>query len=111
MSITANWLGRWGLGKDAQQTDALPVRLGRHANYANAQSISRVSSLDHALIAVVCTLLVWGAIMVYSATIAMPDNPKYLGYTHNHFLVRHFASIATGLLAGLIAFQVPVQTW
>jgi len=111
MSITANWLGRWGLGKDAQQTDALPVRLGRRANYANAQSISRVSSLDHALIAVVCTLLVWGAIMVYSATIAMPDNPKYLGYTHNHFLVRHFASIATGLLAGLIAFQVPVQTW
>jgi cell division protein FtsW len=111
MSITASWLGRWGLGKDAQQTDALPVRLGRRANYANAQSISRVSSLDHALIAVVCTLLVWGAIMVYSATIAMPDNPKFLGYTHNHFLVRHFASIATGLLAGLIAFQVPVQTW
>ena len=111
MSITASWLGRWGLGKDAQQSDALPVRLGRRANYANAQSISRVSSLDHALIAVVCTLLVWGAIMVYSATIAMPDNPKFLGYTHNHFLVRHFASIATGLLAGLIAFQVPVQTW
>jgi cell division protein FtsW len=111
MSLAANWLGRWALGKDAQQADALPVRLGRRANYANAQSISRVSSLDHALIAVVCTLLVWGAIMVYSATIAMPDNPKFLGYTHNYFLVRHFASIATGLLAGLIAFQVPVQTW
>jgi len=99
------------MGKDAQQADDLPVRLGRRANYTNTQSISRVSSLDHALIAVVCTLLVWGAVMVYSATIAMPDNPKFLGYTHNYFLVRHVASIATGLLAGLIAFQVPVQTW
>ena len=111
MSLAANWLGRWGMGKDAQQADDLPVRLGRRANYTNTQSISRVSSLDHALIAVVCTLLVWGAVMVYSATIAMPDNPKFLGYTHNYFLVRHVASIATGLLAGLIAFQVPVQTW
>ena len=111
MSIAANLWSRWGLGKSAQESEALPVRLGRRANYANAQSSSRVSSLDHALIAVVSTLLVWGAIMVYSATIAMPDNPKFVGYTHNYFLVRHLASMAVGLVACLIAFQVPVQTW
>ena len=87
------------------------MRLGRRANYANTQSSSRVSSLDHALMAVVSTLLVWGAVMVYSATIAMPDNPKFMGYTHNYFLVRHLASIAMGLVACLIAFQVPVHTW
>ncbi len=111
MSITANLWSRWGLGKSAQESEALPVRLGRRANYANTQSSSRVSSLDHALIAVVSTLLVWGAIMVYSATIAMPDNPKFAGYTHNYFLLRHLASIAVGLLACWIAFQLPVQTW
>jgi len=111
MNIAANLWSRWGLGKSAQESDALPVRLGRRANYANTQSSSRVSSLDHALIAVVSTLLVWGAIMVYSATIAMPDNPKFVGYTHNYFLVRHLASMAMGLVACLIAFQVPVQTW
>ena len=111
MNVAANLWSRWGLGKSEQESDALPVRLGRRANYANTQSTGRVSSLDHALIAVVCTLLVWGAVMVYSATIAMPDNPKFVGYTHNYFLVRHLASIATGLLACLIAFQVPVQTW
>jgi len=111
MNVAANLWSRWGLGKSAQESDALPVRLGRRANYANTQSTGRVSSLDHALIAVVSTLLVWGAVMVYSATIAMPDNPKFVGYTHNYFLVRHLASIATGLLACLIAFQVPVQTW
>jgi len=111
MNIAADLWSRWGLGKSADQRDALPVRLGRRANYANTQSSSRVSSLDHALITVVSTLLVWGAIMVYSATIAMPDNPKFVGYTHNYFLVRHLASIATALVACLIAFQVPVQTW
>ena len=111
MSIAANLWSRWGLGKSAQESEALPVRLGRRANYANTQSSSRVSSLDHALIAVVSTLLVWGAIMVYSATIAMPDNPKFAGYTHNYFLLRHLASIAVGLLACWIAFQLPVQTW
>ena len=111
MNAAANLWSRWGLGKSEQESDALPVRLGRRANYANTQSTGRVSSLDHALIAVVSTLLVWGAVMVYSATIAMPDNPKFVGYTHNYFLVRHLASIATGLLACLIAFQVPVQTW
>ncbi len=111
MNIAANLWSRWGLGKSAQERDALPVRLGRRANYANTQSSSRVSSLDHALMAVVSTLLVWGAVMVYSATIAMPDNPKFVGYTHNYFLVRHLASMAMGLVACLIAFQVPVQTW
>jgi len=111
MNVAANLWSRWGLGKSEQKSDALPVRLGRRANYANTQSTGRVSSLDHALIAVVSTLLVWGAVMVYSATIAMPDNPKFVGYTHNYFLVRHLASIAIGLLACLIAFQVPVQTW
>ena len=111
MNIAANLWSRWGLGKSAQERDALPVRLGRRANYANTQSSSRVSSLDHALMAVVSTLLVWGAVMVYSATIAMPDNPKFVGYTHNYFLVRHLASIAMGLVACVIAFQVPVQTW
>ena len=111
MNIAGNLWSRWGLGKSAQESDALPVRLGRRANYVNTQRTSRVSSLDHALIAVVSTLLVWGAVMVYSATIAMPDNPKFVGYTHNYFLVRHLASIAMGLIACLIAFQVPVQTW
>lgn len=111
MNLAANLWSRLGLGKSAQERDALPVRLGRRANYANTQSTGRVSSLDHSLIAVVSTLLVWGAVMVYSATIAMPDNPKFVGYTHNYFLVRHLASISIGLLACLIAFQVPVQTW
>jgi len=111
MTFYAKLWSRWLPGQAGQDADALPVRLGRRANYATAPSVGRVGSLDHALIAVVSTLLIWGAIMVYSATIAMPDNPKFVGYTHNYFLIRHLASIAAGLIAALLAFQVPVQTW
>ena len=89
----------------------LPVRLGRRANYNTAPQAGGAAHLDNSLIAVVAALVIWGAVMVYSATIAMPDNPKFSNYTHNYFLVRHLASIAMGVLACVLAFQVPVQTW
>jgi cell division protein FtsW len=49
--------------------------------------------------------------MVYSATIAMPDNPKFANYAHSHFLIRHLVSISIAIIAAIIAFQVPVEVW
>jgi cell division protein FtsW len=49
--------------------------------------------------------------MVYSASIALPDSPKYSAYTPYHFLVRHVAALATGALGALVAFRIPVKTW
>jgi cell division protein FtsW len=49
--------------------------------------------------------------MVYSASIAMPDNPKFSNYAHTHFLTRHVLSIAVAIVAALLAFQVPVKVW
>ena len=74
MNVAANLWSRWGLGKSAQESDALPVRLGRRANYANTQSTGRVSSLDHALIAVVCTLL-WATRTIISWCVIWPPLP------------------------------------
>jgi len=95
----------------AAEPDELPVRLGRRASYSTAASAGRVSAFDNAMVAVVMALVVWGAVMVYSATIAMPDNPRFTNYTHNYFLVRHVASIAVAVIAAAIAFQVPLETW
>jgi cell division protein FtsW len=75
------------------------------------QAPGRALGLDQALIWVTVALLAWGLIMVYSASIAMPENPKFSRYTHTHFLLRHVVSIAVAFVAALIAFQVPIETW
>jgi cell division protein FtsW len=72
---------------------------------------SRASGLDQTLIWVTVALLAWGLVMVYSASIAMPENPKFSRYTHTHFLLRHVVSIAVAFVAALIVFQIPIETW
>jgi cell division protein FtsW len=49
--------------------------------------------------------------MVYSASVALPDNPKFERYAHTHFLVRHILFIALSFVFALLAFQVPIETW
>ncbi|HYS63675.1 MAG TPA: cell division protein FtsW, partial [Paraburkholderia sp.] len=41
---------------------------------------SRMLDYDHSLLWVVVALLGLGVVMVYSASIAMPDSPKYASY-------------------------------
>ena len=74
-------------------------------------SPSRITDFDQVLAWVTVALLVWGLVMVYSASIAIPENPKFSRYAHNHFLVRHAASIAIAFVAALLAFQLPISTW
>jgi cell division protein FtsW len=71
----------------------------------------QVKGFDQPLVWVTVALLLWGLVMVYSASIAMPDNPRFANYAHTHFLVRHVVSIGVAFVAALLAFQVPVQTW
>lgn len=72
---------------------------------------SRTVGLDQALIWVSVALLAWGLVMVYSASIAMPENPKFSRYTHTYFLARHVVSLLVAFVAALIAFQLPLATW
>jgi cell division protein FtsW len=44
-------------------------------------------------------LLALGLVMVYSASVAMPDNPKFTRYTPTHFLTRHAVSIGLAFVA------------
>jgi len=72
---------------------------------------ARLMAFDQALVAVVIGLLAMGLVMVYSASIAMPDNPKFLHYTPTYFLTRHVLSIVLGLVAALAVVQVPINAW
>jgi cell division protein FtsW len=106
----ANLMDWWSSKKAAAET-ALPLRIGGHASFG-AQSVRvQVHGFDQPLVWVVVTLLLVGLVMVYSASIAMPDNPKFALYAHTHFVLRHSISISVGLVAALLAFQVPVDRW
>ena len=87
----------------------MSVKSVRSANMGTAPS--RIAEFDQVLVWVTVALLVWGLVMVYSASIAMPENPRFSRYAHNHFLVRHAASVAVAFIAALIAFQFPISTW
>jgi len=63
------------------------------------------------LLVVTGALLAIGMVMVYSASVAMPDNPKFSRYAHTYFLTRHAFFMAIAFVAALITFQVPVATW
>ena len=71
----------------------------------------RLLGFDQALVGVTLALLIWGLIMVYSASIAMPDNPKFAHYQHNHFLLRHTMSLGLALVVAFLTFQVPLAVW
>jgi len=72
---------------------------------------TRLLGFDQALVWVVLALLALGVVMVYSASIALPDNPKFGRYEATHFLSRHVLSIFIAFLCALVAVQVPVSVW
>ena len=76
-----------------------------------AAAPSAMRGVDHTLIWVTVALLLWGLVMVYSASIAMPDNPRFARYAHTHFLMRHILSIVVAGVAAALAFQVPLAVW
>ena len=102
---------RWRGAAPAEGPDALPVRVhGTEFTRTRAAPV-RVKGFDQPLIWVTVTLLLWGLVMVYSASIAMPDNPRFGNYAQTHFLLRHVAAIGVGLVAASLAYQVPMDTW
>ena len=77
-----------------------------------SQSDVRVSPrLDTTLIWVIFTLLNFGAVMVYSASIAMPDNPRFGSLTGTYFIYRHALFIFLACIVSVFAFQIPLSLW
>src|SRR5439155_5166839 len=72
---------------------------------------ARLLGFDQALVWVVVALLALGLVMVYSASVALPDNPKFARYAPTFFLTRHMVSIAIAVLAALVVVQIPVSFW
>ena len=101
------WFGRMA----TPGGDVLPVRLGATRLASTGAVPTRAQGIDQPLVWVTVTLLLWGLVMVYSASIAMPENPRFAKYTHTYFLLRHAMWLVMAFVAALLAYQIPLTTW
>ena len=87
---------------------AVPVRDWIHTSSAQP---ARLLGFDRALVWMVVALAALGAVMVYSASVALPDNPKFALYASTHFLSRHLLSLSVAAVLAVLALQVPMNVW
>jgi cell division protein FtsW len=69
------------------------------------------SEVDMALLWSALILLLFGVVMVYSASIATAEGSRAFGHQPAYFLVRQLVFLGVGLVAAAMAFQVPLNTW
>jgi cell division protein FtsW len=81
--------------------------------YMASRRPSRMMEYDQPLVWVTLLLMMFGMVMVYSASIALPDSPKFahLQNRHSYFLMRQAVFIALGALVALFVFRVRISTW
>lgn len=68
-------------------------------------------SFDYSIIIATTGLVLFGLLMVYSASIALADGPRYESYGRYYFVIRHGAFVALGLLALGVALSIPMRVW
>ncbi len=98
---------RWRAGR-AARAGRLPIHDGSDPT---AGAPTYIAGFDRALVWLVVGLLALGLVMVYSASIALPDAPKFARYAPTHFLTRHALSIAIAGVAALAVVRVPISAW
>ena len=106
----AGWKERLGglVGQGGEGSMRLPIR-----DWVSVGSgkPAQVSGYDMALVWVVTCLLALGLVMVYSASVALPDNPKFARYEPTYFLYRQAMFIAVAFVAALLTLQIPIAIW
>jgi cell division protein FtsW len=92
----------------------LPFKFSGSSKDALTSSRARASKMmeyDQPLVWVTLLLMLFGMVMVYSASIALPDSPKYANYSNTYFLKRQAIFIGISLVAGLFVFRVKIEIW
>lgn len=109
-----NWVQTWWSQRrspPARETSVprnLPVRDGLDRA---TDRITRLAGFDQALLLVAIALVLLGVVMVYSASVALPDNPKFSRYASTHFLSRHLLSVGLATVLALVVVQWPIALW
>jgi cell division protein FtsW len=82
--------------------------LGARGRAANAGPIRE---FDLPLVWCTVVLLLFGLVMVYSASIALPDSARFSSLRTTHHLTRHAFALGVGFAAATFAFAIPIQRW
>ena len=88
--------------------DALPIR--DWVSVSQGQP-ARLLGFDVTLLWVMAALLALGTVLVYSASVALPDSPRFARYAPTHFLVRHLLAIGLAAVAVFVTAQIPMSLW
>ncbi len=72
---------------------------------------TRMLNYDPPLVIAAATLLMFGLVMVYSASIALADGPRFSTLDRHFFLIRHSAFMVLGLVAAGFTFTISMATW
>ena len=105
MTALAGLRDRWG---QRRGNAALPVR-DRLQPIGVAPA--HAAGFDRMLVIVMLALVALGIVMVYSASIALPDSRKFAAYTPAYFLTRQMLAVAIGLVVALAVVQLPIALW
>ncbi len=79
--------------------------------YTDTKPRAPLAEYDQGLVWTTMLLLGLGLVMVYSASIAIAEGSRATGYQPTYFLMRHGLFVAVGVVAAVIAFQVPLRLW
>jgi cell division protein FtsW len=103
-------LRRWWAAR-ADGSGPLPVRDQLDPSRLRMAQPVRLMAFDQTLVAVVAALMALGLVMVYSASVALPDSPRFAAYSQTHFLMRHAMAMGIGVFAALLVLRVPMARW
>ena len=101
----------WFKSGGEKPVDILPVRVGGNEYRQGPANTANIFGADQTLIWLVVGIMAWGVVMVFSASIAMSDNPRFGNISHYYFFQRHLLSLLLGSVAAVLAFQVPMAVW
>jgi cell division protein FtsW len=111
---TLGWgqrIGKWFGNEPKEGIDALPVRVQGHEFTRTGAAPGTVKGFDQPLIWAIGGLLLWGLVMVYSASIALHENTASNSFSQTQYLFRHTMALGIGFVAALLVFQVSMDTW
>ena len=104
-------ISRWFGNQPKEGMDALPVRVHGREFARTGAAPGSIKGFDQPLIWAIAGLLMWGMVMVYSASIALNDSAQSSNVWQAQFLLRHCLSLLIGFVAALLVFQVSMDTW